>query len=67
MTPNYYLWKKMADLRLKYGADYYKNIRAKVRSHPGGSFNDPKFAKQASLKGVEVRKKNNEVLNEDKD
>lgn len=45
----------MVDLRIKFGPNYYKEIRAKVESHPGGSFRDPSFAKQASAKGVAVR------------
>lgn len=59
----------MVDLRLKYGPDYYKDIRAKVESHPGGSFRDPSFAKQASAKGVAVRqqKAKNKRDGQDKD
>lgn len=46
----------MVDLRKKYGDMYYKDMRGRVKSHPGGSFNNPEFAKEASQKGVDARK-----------
>lgn len=51
----------MTDLRLKYGPDYYKKIRKKVKSHPGGSFNSPELAKKAQALSVAARLKNNET------
>lgn len=55
------------DLRLKYGPDYYKKIRGRVASHPGGSFRDPEAARAAQLKSVEARQKNKEGVKRKQD
>ena len=50
----------------KYGGyegyrQHMREVRSKVKNHPGGAFKDPEFAKLAQIKSTEAKyaKKNN--------